>query len=71
MLEDWLWFAALPLVAYLAIVVAAFLLSGSPTPALFIVGGALVLLLIVGIHNAWDTVTYITFERNQPRNTGH
>ena len=28
--------------------------------ALFTVGAATVLLLFVGIHNAWDTVTYLT-----------
>jgi hypothetical protein len=30
--------------------------------ALFGVAAATLLLLFVGIHNAWDSVTYITFE---------
>jgi hypothetical protein len=65
-LEDWLWFVILPLVAYGALVVAAFLFLGDPTPALFIIGAAMILLLAIGIHNAWDTVTFITTQRLQP-----
>ncbi len=65
-LEDWVWFVTLPLVAYGALVVAAFLFLVDPTPALFIIGAAMILLLSIGIHNAWDTVTYLTTERVQP-----
>jgi hypothetical protein len=57
--EDWLWYAACPLVAYTALSVAALALPGNPVLALFVVGGALLLLLFTGIHNAWDVVTYI------------
>jgi hypothetical protein len=63
-LEDWLWHMAFPLVSYTAIVVAAIVLPGSPAPALFVIGAATVLLLFIGIHNAWDTVTYIALERS-------
>jgi hypothetical protein len=59
--EDWLWYAACPLVAYTALFAAALVLPGSPVPALFVVGGALLLLLFMGIHNAWDVVTYLVF----------
>lgn len=65
-LEDWLWFVILPLVAYGALVVAAFLFLGDPTPALFIIGASMILLLSIGIHNAWDTITYLTTKRLQP-----
>jgi hypothetical protein len=44
---------------------AAVVLPGNPVPALFTVGAAALLLLYIGIHNAWDTVTYITVERLQ------
>ena len=57
--EDWLWHASLPLVAYLTLLVAGVMLPGSPAGALFGIGSATLLLLFVGIHNAWDTVTYI------------
>lgn len=67
-LEDWLWHTILPLVSYTALVVAALLLPGHPAPALFVIAAAMVLLLFIGIHNAWDNVTYIAFELSQPEN---
>ena len=57
--EDWLWHAALPLVAYALLLGAAILLRSYPHRVLFAVGAAALLLLFIGIHNAWDTVTYI------------
>jgi hypothetical protein len=68
-LEDWLWFAIFPLTAYIALVVAAIMFLGNPTPAMFLIGAALFLLLVIGIHNAWDTVTFVAFERSQQGNT--
>lgn len=58
-LEDWIWHVVLPTIAYLFLVIAAFPLSRRPEGALFIVGAVVLLLLFVGIHNAWDMVTYI------------
>jgi hypothetical protein len=58
-LEDWLWYTALPFISYAAITTGAVLLRTSPQSALFVVGGAALALLLIGIHNAWDTVTYI------------
>jgi hypothetical protein len=62
-LEDWLWYVASPLIAYVALVVGAALLPGSSEPALFIIGGVMALLMFNGIRNAWDIVTYIAIER--------
>ena len=61
-MEDWLFHTILPLVSYTAILVAAFVLPGDPAPALFVIAAATVLLLFIGIHNAWDNVTYIAVE---------
>jgi hypothetical protein len=60
--EDWLWYVAVPLVAYAALVVAAVLLPGSPEGALFGVAASALALVFVSIHNAWDIVTYIAIE---------
>src|SRR5262249_49826255 len=62
-LDDWLWYAALPLIANTVLLAAAILLPGSPEAALFIIGGVMLLLLVLGIRNAWDIVTYIAIER--------
>lgn len=61
-LEDWLWHTVFPFLSYAALVVAAILLTAGVTPALFITGAATVLLLFIGIHNAWDNVTYLIVE---------
>ena len=65
--EDWLFHTALPLAAYVAVLVAAFGLPRRITPFLFVIGAAAVLLLIIGIHNAWDTVTYVVVTRWEAR----
>ena len=62
-LEDWAWYTILPFVAYGAISAGAIALSASPVQALFIVAGGVVLLIFIGIRNAWDIVTYIAIQR--------
>ena len=66
-LEDWLWHTILPLVSYTAIVVAALLLPIYPATVLFVIAAATVLLLFIGIHNAWDNVTYTAIELTRPQ----
>lgn len=67
-LGDWLWYAVIPPVAYSALVVTAIMLPGNPIPALFGTSAVLVVLLFLGIHNAWDTVVYLAVKRFQPLN---
>ncbi len=62
-LEDWLCHSILPPVGYAAVLVAAFILPDHPTPALFDIGAVIILFLILGIHNAWDIVTFVTIQR--------
>jgi hypothetical protein len=64
--EDWLFHAVLPLFAYTLLLIAAITLRSYPHRVLFVIGAVALLLLFIGIHNAWDTVTYITFEKLQP-----
>ena len=59
-LEDWIWHICLPLLAYLVMLIAALILLRFETLALFGIGGSSLLLLFIGIHNAWDTVTWVT-----------
>ena len=61
--EDWLWHVIFPLAAYVTIIVSAVFLPARGAPALFGIGAASLLLLFIGIHNAWDTVTYIALQR--------
>jgi hypothetical protein len=59
--EDWLFHVLLPLLAYAALVGSACTAYAYPGVALFVLGAAALLLLFIGIHNAWDTVTYHVF----------
>src|SRR5438128_8992274 len=65
--EDWFWYAGLPLVGYAGLLAAAILLAWHPTASLFVIATTSLLLLFIGIHNAWDTVTYIAVEHRQKR----
>ena len=65
--EDWLCHFILPLVAYAAIFVATLLLWNHPALSLFAIGGSALVLLFVGIHNAWDSVIYIAYVRRQQK----
>ena len=68
-LEDWIWHAALPILAYAALIHAGFMLSREHVDTLYVVSGAVLLLVFIGIHNAWDTVTYIVMQGLQRRET--
>ncbi|HEV2853806.1 MAG TPA: hypothetical protein VHC97_13465 [Thermoanaerobaculia bacterium] len=57
--EDWLWHAILPFFAYAGLLIAAAFLPRNPASALFAIAAAALLLVFIGIHNSWDTVTYI------------
>jgi hypothetical protein len=57
-LEDWLFHIALPSVAYAILALSPFAAPSHTRAALFCVGAAAWLLLFIGIHNAWDSVTY-------------
>jgi hypothetical protein len=67
-LSDWLWYTLLPLIAYIALLVAGILLPIYPALALFVIAGGTLLLVIMGIRNAWDVVTYMVIEAPQPQN---
>ena len=60
--EDWLFHVLLPFVAYATLAVTAFATRSYLSGALFGIGAAALLLLFIGIHNAWDAVTYHVFD---------
>jgi hypothetical protein len=64
-LEDWLFHVLLPFAGYGALSVCAFAVRSHSFEALYGVAGAALLLLFVGIHNAWDAVTYHVFVKGR------
>ncbi len=59
--EDWLFHAWLPMASYFLLAAAAWEARSHLREALFAVAGAAMLLLFIGIHNAWDAATYHVF----------
>jgi hypothetical protein len=67
--EDWVWHIALPLAAYIHLVIAGFSLAHAADSALYGVAATSLVLLFIGIHNAWDSAVYIATEKRlQERN---
>lgn len=69
--EDWLWYTALPLTAHLTLLVAAGLIRLNLTWSLFTIAADTLLFLFVGIHNSWDTVTYIAMKAEKDGSSPH
>jgi hypothetical protein len=60
--EDFTFYTLLPMLAYVAILAGALLLltlGARATDGLYAVAAAVVLLILIGIHNAWDLVTFL------------
>ncbi len=68
--EDWLFHVLLPFAAYVMLAVSAYAARSHVGEALFGVGAATLLLLFIGIHNAWDAVTYFVFVRKREQQGG-
>jgi hypothetical protein len=63
--EDWLWNVILPIAAYGLLSAGAFLVWRSPEQSLYGFAVASMLLLFIGIHNAWDVAVWNSI-RKQP-----
>jgi len=59
--EDWLCHALLPFASYATLAVTACMARAHPRGAMFGVAATVLLLLFIGIHNAWDAATYHVF----------
>ena len=67
-LSDWLWYTLVPLLVYSALLVGGILLPITAALSLFVIAAATLLLVIMGIRNAWDIVTYMIIEGPQSQN---
>lgn len=63
--EDWIWYSIIPLVSYGTLLAAALLVRSRPATALYMIAAVALLLLYVGIHNAWDVATYLVVQRRK------
>ena len=70
--EDWLFHFLFPIAGYAVLAVAAFVANSHERASLFLVGASTLVFLFVGIHNAWDGITYHVFtNRGNQQKKGH
>jgi hypothetical protein len=62
--EDWIWNAVLPTLAYALLLGMGLVIWRRPPVALYGVAGISLLLLFVGIHNAWDIAVWMTLSKS-------
>jgi hypothetical protein len=60
---DWTWNVVLPTLCYLGLAVAGALAASHAPLALYVTAAVSLLLLFIGIHNAWDIAVWFTAER--------
>jgi hypothetical protein len=56
---DWLWFVFLPAAAYACVLIGGATIGSARGTALDMAGGSVMLLLLVGVHNAWDSAVWM------------
>jgi hypothetical protein len=69
-LEDRIWYVALPLIAHCVLLASAVLICLSVACAVVLVAADALILLVLGVHNAWDTVTYIAAKHAHSSSSG-
>jgi hypothetical protein len=60
--EDWVWYIAVPLLGHMLLVGAAVLIWWNAAWSLGVVAADALVFLFLGVHNAWDTVTFIAMQ---------
>ena len=62
--EDWIWNVVLPGIVYGALLATAFLIWRRPEASLYGVAAVSVLLMLIGIHNAWDVAVWNSLRKS-------
>ena len=63
--EDWIWNVIVPGLAYGCLLIVGALVPYWPAPSLYVVAVLSLLMLFVGIHNAWDIAVWMTMSRRE------
>jgi hypothetical protein len=67
---DWIWYVAAPFLAHLLLVGSGVLIYFATGWSLVAVAANVLIFLLLGVHNSWDTVTYLAIQhgsREHPR----
>lgn len=68
--EDRVWYTFLPMFAYAVLLGGAIALTTVAHVAVYAPAAGIALLILVGIHNSWDIVTFITITTKQSSGDG-
>lgn len=66
--EDWIWNVILPTLVYGGLLAMAVLVWYRPTQTLYGVAGLSLILLFIGIRNAWDIAVWMTLNKGRETN---
>jgi hypothetical protein len=69
-IEDWIWNVILPIVVYACLLILAALIRHAVTAALYLVATLSLIMLFIGIHNAWDIAVWMTVNPPRDRDAG-
>ena len=68
--EDWLFHAILPIITYALMFFTGIVIHSRPLTGLYFIAVAALLLLFIGIHNAWDAATFMAMRRRDGTSVG-
>jgi|SRR5450631_2403764 hypothetical protein len=63
--EDWIWNVILPAMAYGVLFAIAFLIWRRPEQSMYAAAAVSLLLMFIGIHNAWDVAVWNTVRKKE------
>ena len=69
-LGDWFWYVVFPFTAHISLLAAAVLFFWNLGYAAAVLAADTLFFLLLGVHNSWDTVTYIAVQRRRPAGSG-
>jgi hypothetical protein len=68
-LEDWAWYVVVPLLGHLALVGAGILMWWNAAWSLLMIAATALVFLFLGVHNSWDTITFIAVQHGASSST--
>jgi len=64
-LEDWIFHSILPILTYLTLLISGCVVRSHPDLSLHLIGVTSLVLLYIGIHNAWDTALFMALAKKK------
>lgn len=63
---DWIWYIAFPYLAYAIALLAGVEVLRGDEPAMLLIAGAMIFMLVIGIRNAWDLAVWMPMQERNP-----